>query len=61
MNNDPLLFLNFVKTGIQMFENVKDSHFRGNDNPVIIPFYTISIPTEDFRNNSGSLFYNRYH
>ena len=46
-----LLFVIYVKTylpdrqaEIQMFENIEDSYFRGNDNPVNIPFYTVSIP-----------------
>jgi hypothetical protein len=28
-----------------MFKIIRDSHFRGNDNPVIITFYTVSIPS----------------
>ncbi len=32
------------KTEIQMFKIIRDSHFRGNDNPVIITFYTVSMP-----------------
>jgi len=33
-----------VKTEIQMFKIKKDSHFRGNDIPVIITLYTDSMP-----------------
>ncbi len=40
-----LLFVIPVKSGIQMFDYVRDSHLRGNDNPVIITFYTGSIPS----------------
>jgi len=33
-----------VKTEIQMFKIIKDSHFRGNDIPVNITLYTVSMP-----------------
>jgi len=31
------------KMEIQMFNIVRDSHFRGNDNPIIITFHTVSM------------------
>jgi hypothetical protein len=39
-----LFFVISVKTEIQMFKIVRDSHFRGNDNAVIITFYKVSMP-----------------
>ena len=38
-----LFFVISVKTEIQMLKIVRDSHFRGNDNPVIIALYTGSM------------------
>ena len=40
-----LLFVISVKTEIQMLIILRDSHFRGNDDPVIISFYTVSMPS----------------